>query len=162
MWFSAGQSRAELALFAPFGSACRTTYAQGLLRFVFLGFHGYTLHGSSPIRWSILTIAKTRAGRIIDRDGMLGRHRLWFCICVSRILSFGTSFVGGNECLIKWLPTQTNLSNHYCPKRRISHTPRSLGYRSLRTSLTPKSLSPDLPTSPTKACSRGSAIVLIL
>jgi hypothetical protein len=70
MRFGAGQSRTEFALFAPFRSACRTTYAQSLLRFVFFGFHGYTLHGCSPIRWSILTIAKSQAGRIIERDGV--------------------------------------------------------------------------------------------
>jgi hypothetical protein len=59
MRFCAGQSGAELALFADFRAARRATNRQ---RFLLCDFHAYTMHGNSPTKWSILTIAQSFEG----------------------------------------------------------------------------------------------------
>jgi hypothetical protein len=67
MRLCSGQTRAEFALFAPLRATGGTTNRQ---RFLLCDFHPYTMRGNLPIRWSILTIARSCPRRIIStREG---------------------------------------------------------------------------------------------
>src|SRR3954467_3527413 len=63
MRFCARQARAELAFFSWFCATRRAANRQCLFLF---DFHGYTVHGCSSIRWSIVTTAKSCAKRIMS------------------------------------------------------------------------------------------------
>ena len=71
MRLSSGQPRAEFALFTRLRSTCGTTHCKSLFR---SDLHRYTMHGCTPTRWSILTIARSYRRRIISVDKVDGQE----------------------------------------------------------------------------------------
>jgi hypothetical protein len=79
MGFCTGQAGTELTPFAGLRAACGTTNRQ---RFFLRDFHAYTMHGSSPERWSIMTILQSlersmiSIARVQGSSGSSGAMRL--------------------------------------------------------------------------------------
>src|SRR5579872_3178981 len=68
------QASAEFALFSRLRAARGTTHRQ---RFLLCDFHAYTMHGCSPTRWSIVTIAESSVRRIIILESVWPALEFW-------------------------------------------------------------------------------------
>lgn len=172
MRFCSGQTRAKCALFARLRATGGTT---NRLRFFLYDFHTNIMRGNSPIRWSIVTIARSHPRRIIaTRKG--GGPTLEGCTGNASDegqVSPLDLFSGVIPCSINWLHTEIDpprrrwrilehhqtpkaLGRHRCLGLHIRPTPKSLRCPTLFTSPTPKSPWMSLLTSLTKAYSRGA------
>jgi hypothetical protein len=101
MRICSGQTRAEFALFARLRATGGTTDRQ---RFFLCDFHAYTMRGNSPIRWSIVTIARSYQRRIIALERVTASavscDRKYTSIAASQVHPYSWEPIA---CSINWL-----------------------------------------------------------